>query len=157
MAETHVSALEMAAWGGFLRTHTMLFREIDQRLVASNAMPMPHYDVLLRIAWAGEDGIRMSELARQVLMTTGGLTRLVDRLEREGLITRTRSKQDLRGYEVRLTPTGRKALARANKAHLKDVRELFLDHVTAEELKLLADIWERIKVAYDGRGQPDLP
>lgn len=147
MSDSRLSTLEMDAWGGLLRVHTTLYREIDRRLVKGHGLSMPSYDVLLRIAWAGQAGIRMSELARQVLMTTGGLTRLVDRLERDGLISRARSTEDLRGYEVRLTPTGRKVLNRANKQHIQDVRTLFLDHLTQEELEVLAAIWRRLKAA----------
>jgi DNA-binding MarR family transcriptional regulator len=89
----------------------------------------------------------MSALAEQAMMTSGGLTRLADRLERDGLIARTRSTDDLRGYEARITPAGRKALRRANRQHLADVRELFLDHVTQEELEVLAGVWRRVKAA----------
>jgi DNA-binding MarR family transcriptional regulator len=89
----------------------------------------------------------MSALAEQAMMTSGGLTRLADRLERDGLIARTRSTDDLRGYEARITPAGRKALRRANRQHLADVRELFLDHVTQEELEVLAGLWRRVKAA----------
>jgi DNA-binding MarR family transcriptional regulator len=142
-----LSPLELDAWGGLLRTHTVLYRELERRLVKSNDMAISTYDVLLRLAWAGRSGLRMSELATQLLMTTGGLTRLADRLERDGLITRTRTAHDLRGYEARITPAGRKALRSANQRHLADIRELFLDHVSREQLEALADVWRRLKTA----------
>lgn len=142
-----LTPLEMEAWGGFLRTHTVLYRELDRRLAMSGQMPLSTYDVLLRLAWAGSAGLRMRELAQQVFMTSGGLTRMADRLERDGLITRTRSAGDLRGYEARITPAGRRALKRANLQHLDDVRELFLDHLTQEELDVLARVWRRLKAA----------
>jgi DNA-binding MarR family transcriptional regulator len=147
MPVDRLSPLELDAWGGLLRTHTVLYRELERRLVKSDGMPISTYDVLLRLAWAGRSGVRMSELATHVLMTTGGLTRLVDRLERDGLLTRTRSARDLRGYEARITPAGRKALRSANQRHLADIRELFLDHVTEEQLEVLADVWRRVKAA----------
>ena len=109
-------------------------------------MSLSTYDVLLRLARV-RDGLRMRDLANQVFMTTGGLTRLADRLERDGLITRTRSAEDLRGYEARITPAGRRALKRANRQHLDDVRELFLDHVTHEEREVLAGLWRRLSDA----------
>jgi DNA-binding MarR family transcriptional regulator len=147
MSKNQLSALELESWGGLLRTHTVVWRELERRLVKSHGMSISTYDVLLRLAWAGSDGLRMSELAKQVLMTTGGLTRLADRLERDGLLVRSRSDDDLRGYVARITPAGRKALARANRQHLQDVRELFLDHVTQEELAVLAKVWRRVKAA----------
>jgi DNA-binding MarR family transcriptional regulator len=138
---------ELDAWGGLLRTHTVLYRELERRLVKSSGVPISTYDVLLRLAWAGSAGLRMSELATQLLMTTGGLTRLVDRLEGDGLLTRTRTAHDLRGYQARITPAGRKALRSANQRHLADIRELFLDHVTEEQLEVLAEVWRRVKAA----------
>ena len=88
----------------------------------------------------------MSQLAEQTMMTSGGLTRLADRLERDGLIARTRSRDDLRGFEARITgrpqgPTPGEPTAPG------DVRELFLDHVTHEELEVLAGVWRRVKDA----------
>jgi DNA-binding MarR family transcriptional regulator len=157
MPRNRLSPLELDAWGGLLRTHSVLYRELERRLVKSHGMPISTYDVLLRLAWAGSAGLRMSELATQLLMTTGGLTRLADRLERDGLITRTRSAHDLRGYDARITPTGRKALRSANQRHLADIRELFLDHVTQEQLEVLAKVWRRVKAANADLDQTPTP
>jgi DNA-binding MarR family transcriptional regulator len=157
MASNRLSALELDAWGGLLRTHSVLHRELERRLVKSHGMTMSTYEVLLRLAWAGSAGLRMSELATQPLMTTGGLTRLADRLERDGLITRTRSVHDLRGYEARITPAGQKALRSANQRHLADIRELFLDHVTREQLEVLAEVWRRVKAANADLDQTPMP
>jgi DNA-binding MarR family transcriptional regulator len=157
MKPDRLSSLELDAWGGLLRVHTLLYRELDRRLVKSSGMPISTYDVLLRLAWAGSSGVRMSELATQLLMTTGGLTRLVDRLETDGLVTRTRTAHDLRGYEARITPAGRKALRSANQRHLADVRELFLDHVTKEQLEALAEVWRRVKAANADLDQIPMP
>jgi DNA-binding MarR family transcriptional regulator len=157
MAGDRLSPLELDAWGGLLRTHTVLYRELERRLVKSSGMTISTYDLLLRLAWVGGSGMRMSELATPLLMTTGGVTRLVDRLERDGLITRTRTAHDLRGYEVRITPAGRKAIRGANKRHLADVRELFLDHLSDEQLEVLAEVWRRVKAANADLDQMPMP
>jgi DNA-binding MarR family transcriptional regulator len=148
MPRDELSPLELDAWGGFLRSHALVYQELERRLLKSHGMSLSAYDVLLRLTWARPDGLRMSELAAHVLMTSGGVTRLADRLERDGLIERVRSTDDMRGYLARITPAGRKALRSANRQHLADVRELFLDHVTKEELELLARVWGRIKAAH---------
>lgn len=147
-----LTPLEMDAWGGFLRMHTLLYGELDRRLARAEQMPLSTYDVLLRLSWAGRAGLRMSELANQVIKTSGGVTRLADRLEREGLIERVRCPEDLRGFVARITPAGRRALRRANRRHLEDVRELFLDHLSAEELESLAAVWRRLR---DANGHPE--
>lgn len=148
MAADRLSPLELEAWGGFLRAHAVLYQELERRLVKHQGMTISAYDVLLRLSWAGAGGLRMSELANQVMKTSGGLTRLVDRLERDALIARTRSANDLRGYDVRITPAGRRALRRANRQHLQDVRELFLDHLTKKDLDALAGVWRQIRNAH---------
>jgi DNA-binding MarR family transcriptional regulator len=63
----------------------------------------------------------MSELAEQAMLTSGGLTRLADRLERDGLIVRARCVDDLRGYQARITDQGRSTLRRANEHQIADV------------------------------------
>lgn len=153
MAQPRLDPLELDAWGGFLRTHFLVRRELERRLLARHRLHMSSYGVLLRLEWAGKAGVRMSELAEKAMMTTGGLTRLADRLERGGLLARTRSADDLRGYEARITPAGRAALRRANQQHLADIRELFLDHVTQEELEVLAAVWRRVKAAANDTSQ----
>jgi DNA-binding MarR family transcriptional regulator len=147
VSAAELSPLELDAWGGLLRTHFIVRRELERRLLKSHGLHLSSYGVLLRLAWAEGAGIRMSELAEQAMMTSGGLTRLADRLEREGLIARSRSTDDLRGSEARITPAGRDVLRDANRQHLADIRELFLDHVTEEELRVLAGVWGRVKAA----------
>ncbi|GAA2601375.1 MarR family transcriptional regulator [Dactylosporangium fulvum] len=135
--------LDNSAWSGLLRAQAALSRELERRLMETHQMPLSTYEVLLRLAWAKE-GIRMTDLAHQVNFTSGGLTRLVDRLERQGWITRTRSATDLRGFTATITSAGRKALKRANRQHLADVRELFLDKLSIEDIAALAAIWKRL-------------
>jgi DNA-binding MarR family transcriptional regulator len=147
MVPSRLSPLELDAWAGLLRTHFLLRSELDRRLLKGHRLLVSSYGVLLRLAWAGRDGVRMSELAELAMMTSGGVTRLADRLERDGLITRTRSRDDLRGFEARITPAGQKALRRANRQHLADIRELFLEHVTQQELEVLARVWRRVQDA----------
>lgn len=147
MGLSRLSPVELEAWGGFLRTHFALRRELERRLLNQQGLLMSGYGVLLRLAWAASEGQRMSELAEEAMMTSGGLTRLADRLERDGLITRTRSRDDLRGYTARITPAGSRLLRRANEQHLADVRQLFLDHLTKDELRVLADVWQRVNAA----------
>jgi DNA-binding MarR family transcriptional regulator len=86
----------------------------------------------------------MSDLAATVILSRSGLTRLVDRLEREGLIERQSCPSDARGSFATLTAAGRRKLQAARATHLAGVRSLFRDHFTPEEQEILGAAWERV-------------
>jgi DNA-binding MarR family transcriptional regulator len=93
---------------------------------------------------AEDQRMRMSDLADLVILSRSGLTRLVDRLEREGLLERQSCASDARGSFASLTAAGRRKLAAARATHLAGVRAMFLDHFTPEEQELLGAAWERL-------------
>jgi DNA-binding MarR family transcriptional regulator len=140
-----LSSAELGAWRGMLRIHSTLVRELDAELEAAHALPLSSYDVLINLQAAPGKRLRMAELADSVLLSRSGLTRLVDRLEREGLIVRDSCASDGRGLFAVLTEAGEGLLARARPTHLGGVRERFLRHFSDEELKTLAGFWERIQ------------
>jgi DNA-binding MarR family transcriptional regulator len=88
--------------------------------------------------------MRMSDLATTVILSRSGLTRLVDRLERDGLIERQSCPSDARGSFATLTSDGSRRLQAARATHLAGVRSLFLDHFAPEELEVLGAAWERL-------------
>jgi DNA-binding MarR family transcriptional regulator len=135
---------ELRAWRGMLRVHATLTKALDAELEAAHGLPLTSYEVLLHLDDAEGQRMRMSDLAATVILSRSGLTRLVDRLEREGLIARESCASDARGSFATLTPAGRRKLAAARATHLAGVRSLFLDHFGAEELELLGSAWERL-------------
>jgi DNA-binding MarR family transcriptional regulator len=135
---------ELAAWRGFLRAHTALTRELDAELVESHGLPLSSYEVLLFLAEAPDGRMRMSELADRVLLSRSGLTRLADRLARDGLIERRPCTEDARGWFATLTPKGRELFAEARRTHLDGVRRRFVGAFSGEELELLAACFERL-------------
>jgi DNA-binding MarR family transcriptional regulator len=143
MATETLSSLELAAWEGFLRTHDRLWRAIEAGIGPLN-VSMAEYSVLALLGAAGAKGMRMSDLAERRLMSTGGFTRLADRLERRGLIERRRSTVDGRSLEAVLTKDGRTLLRRAWRRHHSDLRTLFFDRLDDDDLRRLADIWARL-------------
>ncbi len=100
--------------------------------------------MLRYLADAEHDRMRMCDLASSILLSRSGLTRLVDRLEREGLIERVACSADGRGAFAQLTPAGHEKLRAAQATHLSGVRALFLDRFTREELAALGDTWDRV-------------
>ena len=143
MATDGLSELEEQAWEGFLLTHDRIWRAIEAGLAPLN-VSMAEYSVLALLGRAGRNGMRMSDLAQRRLMSTGGFTRLADRLERRGLIERRRPAGDGRGFEAVLTPAGRTLLRRAWRQQHNDLRGLFFDRLDDEHLRALTEIWARL-------------
>jgi DNA-binding MarR family transcriptional regulator len=140
-----LDAVELGAWRGLLRVHAALVRELDAELEAAHALPLSSYDVLIYLRSAPGRRLRMAELADSVLLSRSGVTRLVDRLVREGLIVRDTCESDGRGSFAVLTDKGAELLARARPTHLAGVRERFLRHYSEDELRTLARFWERVE------------
>src|ERR687895_2772984 len=141
---TLLSSDELAAWRGLLRVHAGMTRALDAELVREHRLPLSSYEVLLFLADSPGGRLRMSELADGVLLSRSGLTRLVDRMERDGLLRRERCEDDQRGYFAEITDEGRALFGRARKTHLDGVRERFLGHLSREEQRTLAGLWEKV-------------
>jgi DNA-binding MarR family transcriptional regulator len=139
-----LSPTEQRAWRGLLKVHTLMVRRLDAQLEAEHDLPLSSYEVLRFLADADECRMRMHDIASSVLLSRSGLTRLVDRLERDGLVERVTCPHDARGAFAVLTDAGRDRLAAARSTHLAAVREAFLAHFDESELQSLGDLWERI-------------
>ena len=135
---------ELAAWSGFVRAHSYLVRELDKDLQRSHRLGQSSYQVLLQLAIAPRGRLRMTALADAVLLSPSGLTRLVDQLEREGLVARERREDDARSYDAVLSPQGRKLAKAATQAHLRRVRELFIDRLSEAQITQLIAIWTAV-------------
>ncbi|HLS14413.1 MAG TPA: MarR family transcriptional regulator [Beutenbergiaceae bacterium] len=153
MANDGLRDLEQQAWAGFLLTHDRLWRELEAGLAPMN-MSMAEYNVLTLLEAAGEDGMRMSDLARERLMSTGGVTRLADRLQQRGLIRRRQSSVDARSFDMVLTRDGQAALDRARARHHQDLRRLVFDRLDDDQLRCLATVWQQL-VPPEGAGPSD--
>jgi DNA-binding MarR family transcriptional regulator len=127
-----------------LRAHAELTRALNAQLTREHKLPLSSYEVLLFLADAPEGRMRMSELAESVLLSRSGLTRLVDRLERDGLLKRERCESDARGLFAEITPEGRELFDAARRTHLDGVRALFLDRFSRDELRALGGLWQKL-------------
>ena len=96
-----LTPLELGAWREFLHVHAVLTRELDEELRRAHGLPLSSYDVLVNLESAPDRQMRMSELADAVLLSRSGLTRLVERLEREGLLSRAAAGARRRGRHGR--------------------------------------------------------
>jgi DNA-binding MarR family transcriptional regulator len=135
---------ELRAWRGLLRTHASLAKRLESRLEREHGLQLSSYEVLQHLMDAPAGRMRMCDLAEQAQLSRSGLTRLVDRLERDELLERCTCQHDARGAYACLTDRGRERLSAARGAHRAVVREHFLSHFSEPELQALADMWDRI-------------
>ena len=139
-AAAGLDEVEATAWKGLLRAHAALVKELDAELEVRHGLPFTSYEVLWSLREAPDGRLRMAELAEHVLLSRSGMTRLIDRLEREGYVTRSTCDKDGRGCYAVLTEEGAAAVERARATHVAVVRARFLTHFSPDELRELASL-----------------
>ena len=137
----------MDAWITFLRAHNALSRELSTRLEAQHGLTLSDYDVLVQLYLAEGNRLRRVDLARSVLLTASGITRLLDGLERAGLVEKARCSSDARVTYAVLTKAGIAKFEAARETHLADVQELFGARFSEAEASALAELLGRLPLA----------
>jgi DNA-binding MarR family transcriptional regulator len=135
---------ELATWRWFLRALATFTRALENELEAEEKLSLASYDVLVQLAEAPDRRLRMTELADAVLLSRSGVTRLVDRLERTGLVSRCPVESDGRGVAARLTDAGLARLRRASRSHLTGVQRHFVARLDEAALESLEAISRRL-------------
>jgi len=118
----------------------MLERVAESR----GGLPLGEHFLLVQIARGPDTGIRPTDLAERSLLTKSGVTRALDRLERDGLVERRVCPSDKRGWLVVLTPRGRRLLRRSAPSHIRAIAKHFAEPLTSDELAVLTTALERI-------------
>jgi len=139
-----MSPAENAAWNALLSARTAVIRRLDGEMRARHELALTSYEVLLHLAWAPDRRLRMSQLADSVLLTPGGVTRLVGRLVDEGLVRRVDAGEDRRGAYAELTASGLERLRQAHPTHLEGLRRYFVDRLSSDELAVLSELGRRL-------------
>lgn len=132
------------AWRALLEGSRDLLRTLDRELMEGVGMDVRYYDVLLHVA-EGEGGRRMTELADAIILSKSGLTSLVDRMEREGLLERRPDPTDRRAILVTLTTRGAERFGEASQLHRALVRQLFTSRVSDEEAAVIVEVLDRVR------------
>jgi DNA-binding MarR family transcriptional regulator len=132
------------AWRAFLFAHAQVRRQLERELQAEQGLSLAEYEVLLFLAYAPDRQRRMSELADLMVLSRSGATRLVDRLEGDGLVERVTCDTDRRGQWAHLTQDGYDRLRAASPTHLRGIAEHFLDRIPADELDALHATMDRV-------------
>jgi DNA-binding MarR family transcriptional regulator len=130
---------EEAAWRALARAVLVLPRVLDAEMLESQGLNITEYNVLMNLSEAPDHSLRMRELANFVSITVSGLTRVVERLSRRGLVDRVRAESDGRGQVAVLTRAGLEQLQQAWPRHLAAVRRHVLDHLDGIDLVTFAE------------------
>jgi DNA-binding MarR family transcriptional regulator len=142
-----VSEPQLSAWRAVLNAHAALVTRIEAELAASNLPPLAWYDVLWAVRRAPGRRLRMAELADSLTLSRGGLTKLADRLERDGLLVREPAEDDGRGSYAAITAAGTAMLRRMWTVYSRVLREAFAASIGDDEARTIAGALERANQA----------
>lgn len=133
----------LRAWGQLLRGHAAATRLLGDEL-HEHGLTINDYEALSLLSQAAGGRLKRVELARRLVLTPSGVTRLLEGLESAGLVERDACPADLRVVYAKLTDLGRERLAAAADEHIRTVRALFEEYLTDDELETLASLLERL-------------
>jgi DNA-binding MarR family transcriptional regulator len=141
--EQHIDPDLFEAWALFLRTHADVVRLLGDELEKERDLPLTSYEVLLRLSGA-ERPWRMHELADSLFLSRSGATRVVEKLEKAGLVAREICEGDRRGIQITVTAEGKRTLRAAAPVHLRGIEEHFTKHLTRTEAAHLRSAFTKI-------------
>ena len=144
---------KMATWEALIRTVGSLLKTFEQELQEAEALPLSWYDVLIQLSAASEGRLRMQALTNSVVLSNSGLTRLLDRMERAGLVRREPSPEDRRGYYAIITDQGSQLYSRSKRIHEQGIHEHFTLYLNEADVQALRAVIEKVR---HGNGLPDL-
>ncbi|MBB4942663.1 DNA-binding MarR family transcriptional regulator [Streptosporangium album] len=138
-----LSEVELNAWMAYVTATHLLERRVEEQLKADSGLTHAQYEILAKLSAAPERRMRMTELARRVVVSKSGLTYQIGQLEKIGLVERTTCPSDERGVLAVLTDEGVRCLERTAPGHVAVVRAFLIDQLTPEELQAMTRIMSR--------------
>ena len=145
---------EQRSWRAFLRGTHKLFDHLESELRAAHGLSGDDYEVLVALSEGPPEGIRMSVLAENALMSRSRLTYTVDRMERDGLLERVACPEDGRGLRAALTRKGQRLLETAAVTHVEGVRRWLLDVLSEREFNTVGVAFARVLEQLPAAGVP---
>jgi DNA-binding MarR family transcriptional regulator len=136
---------EVAAWRGLLEVHAHTMRQLNVQMQAVHGLTLSQCELLILLDDAPGQRMRMTEIAEGLLLSRGACTRLVDRLETLGYVTRRAASDDRRGLFAQLTDAGRHVMRPARATYRERLRAAFLDRLRATDQVALGNIWARVR------------
>jgi DNA-binding MarR family transcriptional regulator len=139
------SAAELASWRLFFESAQALYDLLDDDLRERAGISLRWYDVLIHLEETPDGRLRMNELAREIVFSKSGLTRVVDKMEAAGLVRRERPSSDRRVIEVVLTQQGLDMLGTARPLHRDGIENYFARHIDERDVKALGRAFRKIR------------
>lgn len=140
------------AWGALTRTQAAVAQRLQDALAQAEFPPLPWYEVLETVAEAPDERLRMGDLAEALVMTRGGLTKLVDRLVKAGLLERTLCETDRRVSYATLCPAGRELLGEMRPVLTAELEVAFSAKLDTAQAERLRDTLEVVRASACGQG-----
>lgn len=131
------------AWIGLLETHKRLVRALDAELEAEHGLTLSALEALGRLAATEGRHLRLSDLAEECGLSLSRISRIIDALQERGLVERRGVDSDARAVHAHLTAAGLRLVQAAQCSHFAAVQRSFFEHLSAEEIQTLADIFAR--------------
>jgi DNA-binding MarR family transcriptional regulator len=144
MVTTRLEERRLAAWTSFVLSYNQMTKVLEREMADGAGLTLSQYDVLLRLSEVPGGRMRMTDLAQAIVYSSGGLTRLFERMCRTGLTRRENSADDRRVVYAVLTDEGRARLRAASRVHLEGVRRHFAHHLDEREVDVVADFLARL-------------
>ena len=138
------------AWGALTRTHAAVSQRLQEALAQGDYPPLPWYEVLAAVAEAPERRLRLRDLAEALVITRGGLTKLVDRLVKAGLLERTFCADDRRVSYATLLPAGENVLAEMRPVIVGELELAFSANLSVEQANELRASLDRVRATACG-------
>lgn len=135
---------EQAAWRGWIDASRRVLAATDRQLKDDAGLTSDDYEVFVRLSEADGHRLRMSALASSVTNSPSRLSQRIDRLSRDGYVARARCDEDARVWWVELTDAGRAKLEATAPGHVAEARRVFIDQLSADEVRFLADVLPRL-------------
>lgn len=135
------------AWRNTLIAYRRVTDRLDRDLREEAGLTLGWYEVLLLLASAENERLRMTDLAEEMIISRSAATRLVDRLVADGMVCREVCEADRRGTEVALTDAGRETFLKAGRIHFHGIHERFGEHLSAAELEVIQEAFARVAAA----------
>lgn len=142
--DEYLTEAEFRAWHGTLLFTHRTTRALDEALHADHGISVKEFDVLITLFNAPDGRLRMTELGERVVLSPSGVTHLVTRLERDGLVQRIVDDADRRSFFAALTAEGYKRLRSARPTHNEVIRAHLTRRLSANQLRTMGALWDRV-------------